>query len=81
KQSDPELVHEVETMMREELRDMIRNDAPVAQINQQVDAIILKMDTVAKIVPEFGILAMIILSVALFSIIGLTARSRLSIRL
>ncbi|MBS3923154.1 MAG: PEFG-CTERM sorting domain-containing protein [Nitrosarchaeum sp.] len=37
--------------------------------------------TVAKIVPEFGTIAMIILSVALVSIIGLTARSRLSIRL
>ena len=81
KQSDPELVEEVETMMREDLRDMIKNDAPVSEINQQVDAIILKMDSVAKIVPEFGTIAMIILSVALVSIIGLTARSKLSIRL
>jgi predicted secreted protein with PEFG-CTERM motif len=80
KQSDPELVEEVETMMREDLRDMIKNDAPVSEINQQVDAIILKMDSVAKIVPEFGTIAMIILSVALVSIIGLTARSKLSIR-
>jgi predicted secreted protein with PEFG-CTERM motif len=76
KQSNPELVDEVETMMREELRDMIRNDAPVAEINQQVDAIILKMDTVAKIVPEFGTIAMMILVVGIISTMILVSKNK-----
>ena len=76
KQSNPELVDEVETMMREELRDMIRNDAPVAEINQQVDAIILKMDTVAKIVPEFGTIAVMILVVGIISTMVLASKSK-----
>jgi predicted secreted protein with PEFG-CTERM motif len=33
-----------------------------------------------KVVPEFGTVTMIILAVALVSIIGLTTRSRISIR-
>ena len=76
KQSNPELVDEVETMMREELRDMIRNDAPVEEINQQVDAIILKMDTVAKIVPEFGTIAMMILVIGIISTMVILSKNK-----
>ena len=76
KQSNPELVDEVETMMREELRDMIRNDASVEEINQQVDAIILKMDTIAKIVPEFGTIAIMILVIGIISTMVLMSKNK-----
>ncbi len=76
KQSNPELVDEVETMMREELRDMIRNDASVEEINQQVDAIILKMDTVAKIVPEFGTIAIMILVIGIISTMVILSKNK-----
>jgi predicted secreted protein with PEFG-CTERM motif len=76
---NPELVEELEIMMREELRDMINNDAPVSEVEQQVDDILAKMDTVAKIVPEFGTIAVMILAVAIISIIAVSAKSRLSI--
>jgi len=78
-ESNPELVEEIELMMREELRDMIRNDVPDIQVNQQVDSILVKMDTVAKIVPEFGTVAIMILTVAIISIIVLSAKSKLSV--
>jgi predicted secreted protein with PEFG-CTERM motif len=75
-ESNPELVAEVETMMREELRDMISNDAPVSKVNQQVDDILAKMDTVAKIVPEFGSIAVMILVVGIISTMVLLSKSK-----
>lgn len=75
-ESNPELVVELETMMREELRDMLRNDAPVSEVNQQVDDILAKMDTVAKIVPEFGTIAMMILVVGIISTMILVSKSK-----
>jgi len=74
-----ELVDEMETMMRIELRDMIKNDASTSKVDQKVDDILAKMDTVAKVVPEFGTITMMILSVAIISIVAVTAKSRLSI--
>jgi len=76
KKSNPELVDELETMMREELRDMINNDAPVSEVEQQVDDILAKMDTVAKIVPEFGTIAMMILVVGIISTMVLLSKSK-----
>ena len=75
-ESNPELVEELETMMREELRDMIRNDTPVSEVNQQVDDILAKMDTVAKIVPEFGTIAVMILVVGIISTMILLSKSK-----
>lgn len=56
-----ELNEEVEHMMREELRDMIKNGAPASEVGTHIDKILLKMDEVAVIVPEFGHLALIVL--------------------
>ena len=78
-ESNPELVKEGEILMREELREMIRSDADVSDVNQQVDKILVKMDTVAKVVPEFGTIAIMILSVAIISIVAITAKSKLGI--
>ena len=79
KESNPELVKQVETLMREELREMIRGDASISDVNQQVDTILVEMDAVAKVVPEFGTIAAMILAVAIISIIAVSAKSRLSI--
>jgi predicted secreted protein with PEFG-CTERM motif len=76
KESNPELVEELETMMREELRDMINNDVPVSEVKQQVDDILAKMDTVAKIVPEFGTIAIMILVVGIISTMVLLSKSK-----
>lgn len=73
---DPELNEEIEEMMREELRDMIKNGAPVEEINSQIDEILLKMDQVAVIVPEFGQMALLVLVVAIISIIALSVRNQ-----
>lgn len=73
-----ELMERVEVMLREELRSMIRQGAPVSQVNAQIDAILMEMDTVAVIVPEFGAMVAIVLAVAVVSVLVLTRYSRLS---
>jgi hypothetical protein len=75
-QQNLELMKELETMMRVDLLDKIRSDAPISEVNQQVDAIILKMDTVAKIVPEFGPIAIMILIVGTIGSMVLLSKSR-----
>ena len=71
------LMIEVEELMREELRTMIRNGEPVADVEAQIDLIQDRMDTVAVIVPEFGPVAVVVLAVAIVAIVAITARSRL----
>ena len=61
-ESNPEFVVEHETTIQE-LQNIISSDAPVSEVNQQVNDILVKMDTVATIVPEFGTIAMMILVV------------------
>ena len=73
------LMVEVEVMMREDLRAMIRTGVPVSEVDAQIDAILERMDTVAVIVPEFGSVVMVVLIIAIVSIVALTARSRISL--
>ena len=75
-----ELMEEVEILMREELRSMIRNGAPVSEVNEQIDLILLKMETVEVIVPEFGVIAMAVLATAIVSVVALSMRTRLTYR-
>mgnify|MGYP006424954985 FL=1 len=75
-----ELSEEVEIMLRDELRDMIKNGESISKIDSQIDAILVKMDTIAEVVPEFGTIAMMILVVSIISIIVVTSKSRISIR-
>ncbi|MEX0861549.1 PEFG-CTERM sorting domain-containing protein [Nitrosopumilus sp.] len=75
-----ELMEEVEIMLREELRTMIKNGEASSKVNAQVDAILEKMDTIATVVPEFGTVAIMILSIAIISVIAITAKSRISLR-
>lgn len=74
-----ELMEEVEIMLREDLRQMIRDGEPASVVNSQVDSILEKMDTIATIVPEFGPIAIIILAVSIISIIAITSKSKFSI--
>ncbi|HSD04984.1 MAG TPA: PEFG-CTERM sorting domain-containing protein [Nitrosopumilaceae archaeon] len=71
---DPELNEEIEHMMREELRDMIKNGAPVSEVSAHIDEILLKMDTVAVIVPEFGPMAFVVLVTAIVTIVALSIK-------
>lgn len=70
-----ELVHQIELMMREELRDMIKNNASSEEINQQVDLILEKMESVKVAVPEFGHIVFIALAVAIVGTIVATSKT------
>ena len=58
---------------------MIKNNATSSEVNLQIDAILLKMDTIATIVPEFGSLVMLILVISIVTIIGVSSRSKISV--
>ncbi len=73
-----ELVEELETMMRVELREMIRNGASSSEVNSKVDAILEEMKIVEATVPEFGTIVMAVLFVAIIGIIAVTKKTRLA---
>ena len=73
-----ELMEEVEILMREELRQMIRDGAPVSEVDEQIDLILIKMDTVEMIVPEFGAIIMVVLVSAMAALVAVSMRSRLT---
>ncbi|WP_100182301.1 PEFG-CTERM sorting domain-containing protein [Candidatus Nitrosotenuis aquarius] len=50
-QQNEELMEEIEIMMREELRDMIKAGAPADEINSQVDAILVKLEEAEALLP------------------------------
>jgi predicted secreted protein with PEFG-CTERM motif len=74
-----ELVHEIEIMMREDLREMIKNKAPSNEIDQHVDSILEKMESVKVAVPEFGSIVLIALALAIIGVVATSKVSRLSI--
>ncbi len=77
-----ELMNEIELMMRQDLRGMMRNGAPIEQVDEQIDLILLKMETVEVIVPEFGAIVMAVLAAAVtLTVVMLNTRSRLAIRI
>lgn len=73
---DPQLKSDVEQMMRVELRNMMKNGEPAPKVSEQIDKILVKMDQVAKIVPEFPFGAMMILSAVFTSVILLSKVSK-----
>ncbi len=75
-ESDPQLKEEIEFMMREELREKIKNNVSPAELDEHVDAILEKMDSVAKIVPEFGTIATMVLIVGIISSIAILSKSK-----
>ncbi len=75
-----ELMAEVEILMREELRQMMRDGAPVSEVDEQIDLILIKMDTVERIVPEFSTVIMAVLASAVVALVAINMRSRLANR-
>lgn len=74
-QYDEELIEEVEWMMREELRSMIKDGAPVSEVNAKIDTILIKMDSIAAIVPEFGLVTLAILVIGIMGVIVISAKN------
>ncbi|HXG74644.1 MAG TPA: PEFG-CTERM sorting domain-containing protein [Candidatus Nitrosotenuis sp.] len=49
---DKELMEEIEIMMREELRDMIKQGADASEISAHIDAILEKLEQAERLIPE-----------------------------
>jgi predicted secreted protein with PEFG-CTERM motif len=77
---DPELVLKIEIDMRENLRNMIKSNESLDKVDAQIDMILDDLAQAKKVVPEFGTITVMILAIAIVSIIGLTTRSKISIR-
>ena len=58
--------------MREDLRNMIKAGAPASEVSAHIDKILLKMNDVAKIVPEFPFGALIAMTSVLGVVIAIT---------
>jgi len=74
---EKELMEEVEIMLREELRSMIKNGASSSEVDSQIDAILIKMTTVEQVVPEFGSIAILILVTAIIGSVLFARKSNL----
>lgn len=72
-----ELMKEIEVMMREDLRTMIKEGAPALEVSEQIDAILLKMEVVSAIVPEFDAMPAIVIAVVVTAAITFASRGRL----
>jgi len=72
-----ELMLEIEHMMREELRGMIADGESPEAVGAQIDAILLRMDTVAVVVPEFGAMAIVVLAVAIILVMAVVMRTKM----
>lgn len=72
-----ELMKEIEGMMRKELRTMMKEGAPASEVSGQIDAILLKMEVVSAIVPEFGAMPAIAIAVGATAAITFASRGRL----
>ena len=71
-----ELMERVEVMMREELRNMIKQGAPASEVSDQIDAILIEMEAVAVVVPEFGVMASVVFAAAVALVMVFSMRSR-----
>jgi predicted secreted protein with PEFG-CTERM motif len=57
---------------------MIKNDASVSEVNSKIDTILENMKVVEVAVPEFGIIMMAVLFIAIIGIIAVTKKTRLT---
>lgn len=73
--NNPDLKKELEKMIREDLRSMIKNGAAVSDVSAEIDSIQTKLDSVASVVPEFGPLAGSVLILAISSIIAMRIKN------
>ena len=73
---EEELMEDVEHMMREELREMIRNKASVSEVEAQIDTILIRMEAVEMAVPEFGSISLLIMLVAVVGLIIVATQTK-----
>jgi predicted secreted protein with PEFG-CTERM motif len=73
-QYNEELIKDVEWAMREELRGMIRDEASPKEVSQKINEIQEKLKDIATIVPEFGILTIMILSISILATVILAKK-------
>ncbi len=64
---DKELMEKIENMLREELRDMINDGVPPAQVDEHISEIKQELDIAKAVVPEFGPVALLVFTVAIIS--------------
>ena len=73
---DRELMEKIEIMLREDLRDMIKSGKSANEVDAHIAAIKQELDVAEAIVPEFGSLASMVLTIATLSIIVLGIRQK-----
>lgn len=70
-----QLEKDLEKMIREDLRGMIKNSASVSDVTAEIDSIQSKLDSVAAIVPEFGPITVSVFALAISVIIAIRLTS------
>jgi len=75
--ADHELMEKIEVDMREELRNMIKDNASPDAVDSQIDMILIDLSEAKIVVPEFGTIALLVLFVAITSIIIMSRKSRI----
>lgn len=73
---DKELMEKIEIMLREGLRDMIKNGEPQDVVDAHIDAIKQELEVAEAIIPEFGSLAPIVLTIAILSVIIVSMKNK-----
>ena len=68
-EQNEELNDELEIMLREELQSLMRNNAPLEQVEEKIDAILERITMVEAIVPEFNSLVFLVLTTAIIPVI------------
>ena len=68
-EQNEELNDELEIMLREELQALMRNNAPLEQVEEKIDAILERITMVEAIVPEFNSLVFLVLTTAIIPVI------------
>ncbi|MEX2192265.1 MAG: hypothetical protein WD717_02640 [Nitrosarchaeum sp.] len=68
-EQNEELNDELEIMLREELQALMRNNAPLEQVEEKINAILERITIVEAIVPEFNSLVFFVLITAIIPVI------------
>jgi hypothetical protein len=68
-EQNEELNDELEIMLREELQALMRENAPLEQVDEKINAILERITIVEAIVPEFNSLVLLVLVTAIIPVI------------
>ncbi len=70
---------DLEKMIREDLRGMIKNNTSVSDVSAEIDSIQSKLDSVASVVPEFGPIALGVFGLSIALIVSMRLYRKQSI--